>query len=243
MASRTTFIWYIDRVDYVEAMTTEELWRLFRQILYHVSEKEEIDLPPELRIVWAKIKKQLDNDRDKRLETVEGRSKAWSNHSWNQYTRQREKRKEHKQAKKPSMEQMEQNGTNGTNNKDNNINNNNDINISSNKIEDSKSNADKSATKKSIEERQKEFYNELIPYVDTYGKNMIRSFFNYWSQVNKNGKKMLWEMQQAFELPKRLSTWHGKEHASGKNNNVGGEQLYRNNEERMEQAKREGWIW
>lgn len=114
MASRKTFIWYIDRVDYVEAMTNEELWMLFRKVLLHVAELEEIELTPELRIIRAKIRKQLDDDKDKRSNKVEKRSEAGSNHEWNQYTRQREKRKGHKQAKKPSMEQMEQNGTNGT---------------------------------------------------------------------------------------------------------------------------------
>lgn len=114
MATRTTFIWYIDRVDYVEAMTNEELWILFRQVLLHVAELEEVELPPELRIIRAKIKKQLDDDKYKWEDKIEKRSEAGSNHVWNQYTRQREKRKEHKQAKKPSMEQMEQNGTNGT---------------------------------------------------------------------------------------------------------------------------------
>lgn len=114
MASRKTFIWYIDRVDYVEAMTNEELWMLFRKVLLHVAELEEIELAPELRIIRAKIRKQLDDDKEKRSDKVEKRSEAGSNHEWNQYTRQREKRKRHKQAKKPSMEQMEQNGTNGT---------------------------------------------------------------------------------------------------------------------------------
>lgn len=114
MASRKTFIWYIDRVDYVEAMTNEELWILFRKILQHVAEIEETELPPEIKIIRAKVKKQLDEDKYKWEAIVESKSKAWSNHTWNQYTRQREERNRLKEAKKSSMEQMEQNGTNGT---------------------------------------------------------------------------------------------------------------------------------
>ena len=67
-------------MDYVEAMTNEELGMLFRKVLLHVAELEEIEIPPELRIVRAKIRKQLDDDKDKRSDKVEKRSEAGSNH-------------------------------------------------------------------------------------------------------------------------------------------------------------------
>lgn len=64
--------------------------------------------------------------------------------------------------------------------------------------------ADKSAT---LEFRKDEFRKSLIPYVEKYGKDMIRAFFNYWTEASPKAKKMRWEKQPAFEIPLRLSTW------------------------------------
>ena len=62
-----------------------------------------------------------------------------------------------------------------------------------------------------IEERAKRFYDSLIPYVDSrggqYPKEMIRDFYNYWSEPNKSNTKMKFELQQTWEVGRRLATW------------------------------------
>ena len=114
MISRTTFIGYLDRIDYADSMSDQELGMLFRKILQHENQVEEIDLPLVFRFVWVKIQKKLDENKNKwntKLDDIrEKRSRAWQNHSWNQYTKRDAKRK----AQKNTVEQMEQNGTNGT---------------------------------------------------------------------------------------------------------------------------------
>jgi len=47
--------------------------------------------------------------------------------------------------------------------------------------------ADKSAT---LEFRKEEFRKSLIPYVQKYGKDMIRAFFDYWTEASPKAKKM-----------------------------------------------------
>ena len=59
--------------------------------------------------------------------------------------------------------------------------------------------------------RREKFYALLVPYVDRYGKEMIRSFFNYWSELNKSGTKMRFELEKTWELSRRLSTWAARE--------------------------------
>jgi hypothetical protein len=68
-----------------------------------------------------------------------------------------------------------------------------------------------SAPSKTIETREGEFYNSLVPYADKYGKQIVRDFYNYWTEKNKSGKKMKFEMQRTFEIPKRLATWKKKQ--------------------------------
>lgn len=65
-------------------------------------------------------------------------------------------------------------------------------------------NADKSAT---LEFRKEEFYKSLIPFTTKYGKEMLRAFFDYWTEASPKAKKMRWEKQPAFEINLRLATW------------------------------------
>ena len=68
----------------------------------------------------------------------------------------------------------------------------------------------KNTPKKTLEERKKEFGEKLIPFVDKYGKEMIREFFNYWTEHNEDGKLMAFEKTKTktFSIPNRLITWN-----------------------------------
>lgn len=63
---------------------------------------------------------------------------------------------------------------------------------------------------KSIEERKAELAERMRPYLQKYGKDMLNAFYNYWTQISPNGKKMLFEKQKAFQVSNRLSTWNAK---------------------------------
>jgi len=55
--------------------------------------------------------------------------------------------------------------------------------------------------------RKEKFYNELVPYVETYGKSMIRQFFDYWSETNKTCSRMRFEQEKTWVLELRLQRW------------------------------------
>lgn len=73
-------------------------------------------------------------------------------------------------------------------------------------------NGDKSPTLSStLELRKSKFIEDLNPFVDTYGKEMVRKFFDYWSELNKSKTKMRWELEKTFEISKRLVTWSSRD--------------------------------
>ncbi|WP_321437285.1 DUF4373 domain-containing protein [uncultured Bacteroides sp.] len=76
------------------------------------------------------------------------------------------------------------------------------------------------AAKAATLSRKDEFYKSLIPYVDKYPKEMIRAFFDYWSEMNKSETKMRFEKQPTWEVGKRLATWANKEIFNGNNKNT-----------------------
>ena len=67
--------------------------------------------------------------------------------------------------------------------------------------------------------RKEKFYASLIPFVDKYGKDMIRDFFDYWSEMNRSKTKMRFEQQATWELALRLKTWADREKIPKKDGN------------------------
>lgn len=65
---------------------------------------------------------------------------------------------------------------------------------------------------KDIEARKKEFYESLIPYTKKYRKDMIRKFYEYWTEPSRSGKKLKHEMERTWDTARRLNTWHSREH-------------------------------
>ena len=60
----------------------------------------------------------------------------------------------------------------------------------------------------SFSDRQKNFKESLIPYVELYGKDMIRAFFDYWSEPTQKGvEQMRFELQKTWKVESRLRTW------------------------------------
>ena len=58
-----------------------------------------------------------------------------------------------------------------------------------------------------LKQRSHDFGLKLVPYMETYGKPMIREFFDYWTERNKSGTRMRFEMENVFDIPKRLARW------------------------------------
>lgn len=74
-----------------------------------------------------------------------------------------------------------------------------------------------------MELRKEKFYQSLVPYVTKYGKDMVRAFYDYWTEKTYGGRKMRFEKQPAFEISKRLATWqkHDLSYANRDNTRFG----------------------
>ncbi|MEG0890195.1 MAG: DUF6291 domain-containing protein [Bacteroides sp.] len=79
-----------------------------------------------------------------------------------------------------------------------------DDNISTKVDEESRK---KDSPKVSLSDRNQKFKDELTSFVEQYGKEMIRAFFDYWSEPNKTNTKMRFELEKTWNLSGRLRTW------------------------------------
>lgn len=61
--------------------------------------------------------------------------------------------------------------------------------------------------------KEDEFKNSLIPFINTYGADMLNAFYLYWTEKNTNGKKMRFEYSknQPFNINRRLTTWSNRQ--------------------------------
>lgn len=74
------------------------------------------------------------------------------------------------------------------------------------KVKENNRDSAKAATLKRISD----FKESLYPYCKpkgVYDKEIVKQFFDYWSELNKSETKMKWELQQTFEISKRLANW------------------------------------
>lgn len=67
--------------------------------------------------------------------------------------------------------------------------------------------------------RKELFYKELIPFTGQYPKVMVRAFFDYWSELNRAGKRMKFELEKTWETPRRLAIWAARERITTKKSN------------------------
>jgi|WetSurMetagenome_2_1015567.scaffolds.fasta_scaffold00103_2 hypothetical protein len=70
---------------------------------------------------------------------------------------------------------------------------------------------DREKSEQILKEKRMKFYEDCKPFLAKYPKEMLREFYNYWTEKNKSGTKLRFELQQVFEISKRLVTWAKKD--------------------------------
>ncbi len=70
-----------------------------------------------------------------------------------------------------------------------------------------------------LKKRAGVFCNSLVPYVKTYGKEMIRKFYYYWTEPNKSRTKMRYELERTWDTKRRLNTWASRENINPRRTN------------------------
>lgn len=65
--------------------------------------------------------------------------------------------------------------------------------------------------KTSLETRTLAFKEKLIPFKNKYSIDLLKNFFQYWTEPNHSNTKMLFELQKTFDVERRLVTWAKRE--------------------------------
>lgn len=207
---KKSFILYIDCAAFLEELSDVQAGRLFRAIIAYVNEEsyEVYTADPVVRMAFVVIRNQIERDNQRYAEKCEKNR---------QIAIAREKRrKELREQTNTNVHEREQTNTNSTDNDNDNDNESTNVDVKETPtIVGGKENAAAVAatlsTVRSIEDRQKAFYDTLRPFVNKYPKEMLRAFYDWWSEPNRSKTKMRVELEKTWDLSRRLATWSRKD--------------------------------
>jgi hypothetical protein len=77
----------------------------------------------------------------------------------------------------------------------------------------------------SIDSRKLKFASTLKPFVDEFGRDTLKEFYDYWTEPNKSNSKFRQELEKTWSLERRLQTWIKNESNFKPNKNKKNEQL------------------
>ena len=63
----------------------------------------------------------------------------------------------------------------------------------------------------SLEARSQIFKDSLFDFKNKYQVNMLKEFYNYWTEPNQSKSKMRFELEKTWSLDRRLETWAKRE--------------------------------
>jgi hypothetical protein len=179
---RDSFIFYRSFYEAAKNLPKETQADVYRAVMAYALDGETVgDLCPITTAIFLLIKPQIDANTKRFLNgKTGGRPKAENN--------------QEQTKPKPNNNQTITKGKPNANVNDNVNENVLKVNTISNEIDLPKKN------------REENFYNELAGYKDEYPREMLRAFYEYWSESRPNGK-MRKELEKTWETKKRLARW------------------------------------
>ena len=71
-----------------------------------------------------------------------------------------------------------------------------------------------------IELRSDSFKKSLIQFKQEYGVDLLKNFFDYWTEPNKSNTKMRFELEKTWDIKRRIETWAKREKQFKKPDNI-----------------------
>ena len=201
--NKKSIIVYADWIEQFEYLTDEEAGKLIKHFFRYVNDQKPIAPDRLTEMSFIPIKQSLKRDLIKWENTLEGRSRAG---------------KASAEAKK-ALKEAQQNSTNSTSVdfvQHTSTNSTDSVNVSVS-VSD---NVNKEIN--NIDSRKLKFAHTLKPFLNLYDKEVIRNFYEYWTEPNKSNTKYRQELQKTWSTERRLKTWTEN---NFNNKNINNEQL------------------
>jgi hypothetical protein len=61
--------------------------------------------------------------------------------------------------------------------------------------------------KTNIDDRKEFFMQKVANFIDDYPREMLREFYDYWTEHGERDRKFRMEKEKSFDISKRLARW------------------------------------
>ena len=190
---KTSFVLYSDSKSIIDLMTNEQAGLLLKTLFAYVNDENPV-IDNSIALVFEMIKLQLKRDLKKWEQTKEGRSAAGKASA---EARRLTKLKEQTLTNSTNVDFVQQTSTNSTVSVS--VNDSVNVNVIN---KDSKAN---------LEIRTLAFKNSLIPFKNKYQIDLLKNFFEYWTEPNPSKTKMRFELERTWSIERRLTTWASRQ--------------------------------
>ena len=176
---KKSFVLYCDLIHTIKKLPNDVAGEVFKHILEYVNDNDPETENILVDVVFEPIKQHLKRD----LVKYQSKKEQWSEAG-------------KKSAEKRALKKAEQNPTVSTDVESRstvptvNDNDNDNVNDNANDIL-----------------KRKETFSFALNQIDNLKKETIEAFLNYWTEPNKLGTKMRFEMEKTWSLSGRLATW------------------------------------
>ena len=65
-------------------------------------------------------------------------------------------------------------------------------------------------TQLDLTDRTKSFAEKIAQNKKDYPRDMLKEFYDYWTEKSDNGRKMRFEKEKVFQVSRRLTTWNNR---------------------------------
>lgn len=192
--NKKSFVLYADLIKSIEHLTNEEKGILFNHLLEYVNDLNPVLEDRLILTAWKPIELQLKRDLIKFEQVKAKRSDAGKRSAELRAL----KNSEQISTNSTLVKSVEQSSTNST------VNVNDNVNVINRE------------SKCNLETRSLNFKESLRPFLNDYGKDMLKSFYNYWSEPSQNKNKMRFEMEKTWDNSRRLLSWQKRENEYSK---------------------------
>ena len=208
--NKKSFIAYVDWKETFDSLPDEKAGQLVKHLFAYVSDENPETDDILIKAVFANIKHQLKRDL-KKWESLSAQRTEIGRLGGIKSGKTRSKMKQTKQMVKSRSKTKQ--------NEHDNVN----VNVNDNVIN----------------KREYKFTLSVFEFKESYPKEMLNKFINYWTEKNKSKTKMRWELEKTFEISKRLATWASRDKEYNKINT----DTHKTHKEMLELASKTPDIW
>jgi hypothetical protein len=190
---KTSFVLYSDSKSIIDLMTNEQAGLLLKTLFAYVNDENPV-IDNSIALVFEMIKLQLKRDLKKWEQTKEGRSAAGKASA---EAKRLAKLNQQNSTNSTNVDFVQQTSTNSTVSVS--VNDSVNVNVIN---KDSKAN---------LEIRTLAFKNSLIPFKNKYQIDLLKNFFEYWTEPNPSKTKMRFELERTWSIERRLTNWASRQ--------------------------------